>query len=54
MHASVRVHAAYVCMAAGLPERAAAACLVAAHLADPAAAERRDAETKTGQFKFSS
>ena len=28
------------------PERAAA-CLVAAHLADPAAAERRDAETKT-------
>jgi len=35
------------------PERAAA-CLVAAHLADPAATERRDAETKTGQFKFSS
>jgi len=30
----------------GRPERAAA-CLVAAHLADPAAAERRDAETKT-------
>jgi len=24
------------------------ACLVAAHLADPAAAERRDAETKAG------
>jgi len=37
----------------GRPERAAAACLVAAHLADPAAAERRDAETKTGQVSSS-
>jgi hypothetical protein len=35
----------------GRPERAAAACLVAAHLADPAAAERRDAENKTKQDK---
>lgn len=39
MHACVH---AYVWLP---PERAAAACLVAAHLADPAAAERRDAET---------
>jgi hypothetical protein len=36
----------FVYMAAGDGELAPlAACLVAAHLADPAAAERRDAET---------